>query len=500
MLGKKELKEVVTIGMRLTSEKDKNKLFSNMVNSAMEIAECDAGTLYIYEKGELHFKIMKTLSQKVNRGENGEKIDIPPVPLVEQNVCAYAALHRELINIRDVYENTKFDFTGAKKYDSITGYRTGSMLTIPLEDGEDTLVGVLQLMNKMDENGHFISFTEDDEFAIRSLGSMAAVSLSNMIYIEEIKKMMHSFTRAFAMAVDKRTPYNGTHTRKVTLYAGLLADKINEKHDLGKTKDYFDINRKEQLILAATLHDIGKMIVPLSVMNKSTRLEERLDKITDRFQILSLLYERDALKGKITDDENTRMQVYLRDAYKFICEKNAVGFLPPEDEQRILEIAEHTYGDSSREIPFLTKEEEACLLIRKGTLTEDERKIMESHVVMTKNILEGVHFNKKYEKVLKFASTHHELLDGSGYPDHLSGDELELETRILAVVDVYDALTCTDRPYKKPMPREKAFGILYDMAKEGKMEERLIAYLEEAVSGYTQEELEQAADEMFGGQ
>ena len=496
MLGVEELREVVNIGIQLTTEQNKNRLLEMMLKNAMDIAECDAATLYLYKDEALHFKIMKTLSQGVSKGENGEVIDLPPVPLVEGNVCAFSAIHRELINIRDVYDSDRFDFSGPKKYDAITGYRTGSMLVIPMLDAEDSLVGVLQLMNKLNEAGDFIAFTSDDEFAIRSLGSMAAISLSNMIYLEEIKLQMHSFARAFAAAVDARTPYNGTHTRKVTWYAGVLADEINRRHDAGKTEDYFDNNRKEQLQLAATLHDIGKMIVPLSVMNKETRLDSKLPRVESRFEILSLLYDRDTYKGRFSSEENENMQKYLQESLDFIREKNGVGFFPPDEMGRIDEIASHKYVyEDGRELAFLTEDEIADMKIVKGTLTADERLIMESHVVMTRKILEKVHFNRNYNKVIEYASTHHELLDGSGYPNHLTQEDLELETRILAIVDVYDALTCTDRPYKKPMPREKAFSILDCMVEEGKLEGRLLEYFKDAIADYSQAECEKLADD-----
>ncbi len=495
MLGREELREVVHIGIELTTEKDKNRLLEKMLIKAMDISGCDAGTLYLFRDNCLHFKIMKTLSQNVSRGEHGEEIDLPPVPLAEGNVCAYAAIHRELVNIADVYHSDRFDFSGPKKYDSITGYRTGSMLVIPMEDAENVLVGVLQLMNKLDENGNVIVFTEDDEFAIRSLGSMAAVSLSGMIYIDEIKEQLHSFVSAFATAVDERTPYNGSHTRKVTVYAGILADYINEKHRLGETEEYFDENRKEQLELAAALHDIGKMTVPLSVMNKATRLDDGLQKVEDRFRLLGAYCEIDYCKGRLTKEEYEEKSAYFTDSMEFIRAVNAAGFMPDEKLARVAEIAGHTYTtESGEEIPYLTEYEKNCLSIRKGTLTDEEREIMESHVVMTEKILDQVHFNVRYSNVKRFAASHHELLNGSGYPRHLTAEDLELESRILAVVDVYDALTCTDRPYKTPIPKPKAFGILHSMAEEGKLEDRLIVWLEEALRDVSDQDIE---DRMF---
>ena len=497
MLGIEELRQVVSIGIDLTTEKDRNKLLEKMLVKAMDISECDAGTLYLYRNNCLEFKIMKTLSMGVSQGEHGEKINLPPVPLKEESVCAYTAIHRELVNIEDVYTSDRFDFSGPRKYDSITGYRTGSMLVIPMEDAEDSLVGVLQLINKLNKDGNFIPFTSDDEFAIRSLGSMTAVSLSGMIYLDEVKDQMHSFVSAFATAVDARTPYNGSHTRKVTLYAGILADYMNKLHAEGKCDEYFDDNRREQLTLAAELHDIGKMIVPLEVMNKATRLDKELENVQERFELLKVLYERDMLKGSMTAEKEAETEKYLDESLAFILEVNGAGFLPDEKIERVKEIASHKYiYEDGRELPYLTDHEEECLSIRKGTLTDEERRIMESHVVMTEKILDQVHFNSHYSNIKKFAATHHECLNGTGYPNHLTAKELETESRILAVVDVYDALTCTDRPYKKPIPKPKAFGILHSMAGEGKLEDQLVTWLEEALKDITPEEIENRARTM----
>lgn len=483
MLTNKELREIVNIGIALTTEKNKNRLLEMILQKAMEISNCDAGTLYLYTGESLEFKIMKTLSQGVSKGENGEKIDLPPVPLKEENVCAYSVIHNELINIVDVYHSERFDFSGPKKYDSITGYRTKSMIVIPMEDAEGELVGVLQLMNSKDKEGNVIPFTSDAEFVLRSMGSQAAVSISNMKYVEEIKKQLYSFVSAFATAVDERTPYNGSHTRKVAVYAVILADYINRMYEQGKCEEYFDDNRREQLHLSAALHDIGKMIVPLSVMNKSTRLDGGLVKIEERFKLLKAYYEIDFLKEKISEDLFKERIQYLERSLTFITEIDNAGFLSDEKIARVEEIAGNVYEcENGTKLSYLTEIEKDCLCIRKGTLTQAEREIMESHVVMTHKILNKVHFSRNYSKVNLFASTHHEALNGTGYPNHLTADDLEMESRILAVVDVFDALTCTDRPYKKPMTKEKAFAILHDMAiREGKLEDRLVTWLEKAM-------------------
>ena len=494
MLTTSDLRDIVRISIELSAEKDKNRLLEKLLATAMDIAGCDAGTLYLSRGGTLVFRIMKTLSQGVSRGEHGEPIDLPPVALREENVCAFSAIHRELINIADVYHSDRFDFSGPKKYDAITGYRTGSMLVIPMEESEGELIGVLQLINKLDQNGSTIPFTEDDEFILQSLGSMTAVALANMIYTEEIKAQMHSFVQAFATAVDERTPYNGTHTRKVTIYADLLAGRINELHGQGLTEDFFDDARREQLVLSAALHDIGKMIVPLSVMNKATRLDAGLAAVQQRFAWLETLCEADMLRGRISREEYGAVLADLRESLAFLEEKNGAGFLPDEDLERIRSIGARVYTfPDGRTLPWLTEQELLCMQIRKGTLTQEERLVMESHAAMTRKILSKVRFNRRYARVIDFASQHHEYLNGTGYPEHLTAGDLALETRILTVVDVFDALTCTDRPYKVPIPRPRAFAILHDMAKDGQIEDRLVTCLEEALADIPAETVEQMA-------
>ena len=197
MLKRADLHEIVAISSELTTEKDKNLLLEKLLAEAMKITACDAGTLYIYEKGRLSFHIMKTLSQKVDRRR--KDMNLPPVELQEENVCAFSAIHREMVNIPDVYHSDRFDFSGPMRYDAMTGYRTGSMLVVPLEDSEEKLIGVLQLINKLDGGGEVIPFTEDDEFSLQALGSMTAVSLANMIYSELIKDSSKTFS-AFLFA------------------------------------------------------------------------------------------------------------------------------------------------------------------------------------------------------------------------------------------------------------------------------------------------------------
>ena len=482
MLDALETKEILKIGIEITTEKNKKRLLEKMLDKAIEISGGDAGTLYVVKDGKLFFEIMRTISMNVHKGGGDERIELPPVEYAEGNVCAYAAIHKELVNIADVYTSDKFDFSGPKKYDGITGYHTRSMLVIPMEDAENKVIGVLQLINKLDENGEIVSFTEDDAFVLRSLGSMAAVSMSNMIYLEDIKHQMHSFVQAFATAIDQRTPYNGSHTRMVTEYAVRVATRLNELYESDNGGERFDGIRIEQLSLAAGLHDIGKMIVPLSVMNKSTRLGDAVEAVKARFEHLRVLYERDMLRGDLPQSAYQEKLSELDGDIKIILEADTAGFLTDDALARVMQLSQHRYrGRDGSEIPYLTQNELHSLCVRKGTLTDEERRVMESHVVMTGTILSQVYFTETFENALRFASEHHEFLNGSGYPLGLAGDALAMETRILTAVDIFDALTCTDRPYKKPMPKDRAIGILRQMVDEGKLDGRVVDALDDVV-------------------
>lgn len=483
----RDFKNILNIGIALSTEKNQNRLLASILENGMSITNCDASTLYLYEDNQLIFKIMKTLSMGVSRGVDGEPIDdIPPVPMKEENVCAYTAIHREIVNIPDVYNSDRFDFSGPRQYDAITGYHTQSQLVIPLENSENELIGVLQLINAQDDKGNIVPFDEQYDIIIRSLGSMAAIELTNLNYVEALKAQLYSFVEALTTALDERTPYNASHTRNVEKYAALLADYIAGMHGRGLCEETFDDERKEKLQLAALLHDIGKMVVPLSVMNRATRLDAELAAVDARFELLKALYEADMLRGRITEDAYRETAAELESDIAFIHEIDSMGFLNDENYERVRRIASKRHvGDDGTVIPYLTGHETECLSIRRGTLTEKDREAMENHVVMTQKILDKVRFNKSYAMVPKWAASHHEFLNGTGYPGHLTAEELDLETRILTVVDVYDALTASDRPYKKPMPREKAIGILKSMAEEGKVELRLVEWLSEALAEQT---------------
>ena len=481
-----ELQALLDISIALSAEKDYNKLFNMIITKSMEISNCDAGTLYLLKDDKLEFKIMKTLSMGYDRGSDGSPIDMPPVELKEGNVCAYSVIHRETLSIDDVYEDDRFDFSGPKKYDSITGFHTQSMMTIPLIDSENKPVGVLQLINAMDKTGKIIPFAKSIQEVIYALASQTAIAVSNMRYQEELKEQLWSFAEALATAIDERTPYNATHTRQVAKYCGKLADYINELHEKGQEEEYFSVNRREQLVMGALLHDIGKIVTPLEVMNKATRLDGREADIERRLQIIDLTAKVDMLEGRLTEEEYKSVSDKAKEALDITLKVNGMGFLDDDTYSSLEAALDYEYDRGGEKMAFFTEEEKECLRVRKGTLTAKEREIMENHVVVTSKILDKVHFGNYFKDTPVWAGQHHECLNGKGYPNHLTAEDLKTDARIMAVADICDALLATDRPYKKPIPKEKAIDIMKDMADFGNIDAKLVGYMADILNAADQ--------------
>lgn len=466
--------KILETGIQLTAEHDFDRLLSKIIDCAMELTGCDGGTLYLYEDERLTFCIMKNQSLGINRnGKSGEQF--PPVPMNPKNVCACAAIQRRLLNIKDAYDCEEFDFSGPREYDKMTGYRTKSILVFPLVNHEDQLIGVVQLINALNEKGEVVPFPEESEKVVQSLGSQAAVAVSNMRFVQENEKLMLSITQVFTDAIDARIPYNYYHSRNVHLYVKMLVDYINRLHEQGRTSRCFSRENRDEILMAALMHDIGKLVIPNEVIDKDSRLGAGMDLIRERFGHLTALYHIDYLEGRITQNKWIEMKNRLVEGEKRVQEINRKNRLSQQEIAWVKELGACTYTNASgHKIPFLTLEELECLTIPQGNLTGAEREVIRSHVEYTVKYLQKMNFDKRYPHIIQWAGAHHELLDGSGYPKGLKGDEIPFEARILAVVDIFEALTSSDRPYKKSMETEKALDVLENMAGEGKIDPEVL--------------------------
>lgn len=473
---------VLETNLAITKEKDKDALLNLILTKSMDIAHCDAGTLYVLREDGLHFKIMKTRSMGIDRGADGSEINLPPVRLSRANVASYAALTGKIVNIPDVYHNDEFDFSGPKKYDSMTGYSTRSMLAVSLVDQDNQVLGVMQFLNVIDRNGELRAFDPGLEKMIEILAAQAAITLQQVNYVNEIHQQIWSFTAALAEEIDRRTPYNGSHTRKVAQYSEDIARHMNRLYEEGKSNEFFSEQRIEQLTMAALLHDIGKMIVPVSVMNKATRLGDHEEPLRQRLKYIALKYRVACLRGAITEAEYEEKCRAIDSALATAEKVNMAGFVNDALLAEMQPYFDLVYRDEEEIIPYFTEEEKKCLTIRKGTLTDEERAVMEGHVIMTEKILEKVHFNKDYKMAPVFAGQHHEYLNGRGYPRHLTAEQIPMESRILTVADIADALLAADRPYKKAFPKEKTIAILRSMVADGSLDGTIVEYLEDVLN------------------
>ena len=472
-----DLNRMIAIAIDLSAEKDFDTLMQKILLEAMEVCHCDAGTVYMKEKDHLNFHTVYTKSKGIPAAEQSRNANLPPVPLSRSHVCACAVIDNKMINLPDVYESKEYDFTGAQRYDAINDYRTGSMLVIPMCDEKGEIIGVLQLINSLDESGNTIPFDPAYEQIVSALASLAAVSLNNHKLAQEVTDLLHSFVRVMVDAIDARSSYNATHTKSMVKYAAKFLAWLDETDQDWKLPE----EKKDAFLMSVWLHDIGKLIVPLEIMDKPDRLGKHYSAIKSRIEIAQLMERLRAFECPDAADECRRREQSFSKAWEEIEAANTAGFL---DDERIAQLCE--YGKllcrdaSGKEIRLLTDEELEAVTVRKGTLTDDERRSMESHVTYTARMLSQMNFRGIYEDVPFWAGAHHELLNGAGYPKGLSGEDIPNEVRLLTILDIYDALTAEDRPYKPAIAPGKAFMILHDMASEGGLDGHLLGLFEES--------------------
>jgi len=489
------INKLIQIGLALSIEKDINALLEKIVDEARSLTNADAGTLYICDetRTNLDFSILQNDTMGTRLGGKGEKeINLPKVPLYIDrkpnyaNVSSYVALTGKTVNIPDVYTTEKFDFTGPREYDKKTGYRSKSMMVHPMINHENDVIGVLQLLNAQDpDTGEVIPFAKEFNLLIGALASQAAVALNNAQLVKSMRELLYSFIEIIAKAIDEKSPYTGGHIKLVVQISMMIAEKINES-DTGPFKDtFFNEDQLEELRLAAWMHDVGKITTPEYVVDKSTKLEtvfDRIHLIELRFQLIEQLivnkYEKQINKARLKKLENNQIQDLIqsrdkeiekiKDDFSFIqSSSNSGEYMRDENVERIKSIAQKSYTFNGRDFNYLTDDEVDNLCIRRGTLTDEERKIIENHSIMTYKMLEPLPFPRHLLNVPLYASGHHERVDGKGYPYGVDTPDLSIQARIMAIADIFEALTAKDRPYRGPMKLSQAIDILRSMKESG---------------------------------
>ena len=331
------------------------------------------------------------------------------------------------------------------------------------KEGVRYLIVTTSLLMKGDEKIALIAVVTDRT-------DLVGLFNDNKKLAHQIIVTMNSFVEVLVTAIDEKSSYNANHTKNMVRYAGRYLKSIG-KEDTPK----IDSDRMDPFIMSIWLHDIGKILIPPEIMDKPTRLGDRLDDVLHKIEVTKLMIRIKVLQDDISLQEADRRNAELDEARELICNYNTEGFLNQEKLDDIKRISKLDCFDANGNIiPMFDDKEYESITVVRGTLTPEERAVIESHVSLTARLLSKMNFDGDYKMVPFWASTHHEMIDGSGYPDHLSGDQIPWETRLLSIIDIYDALTAEDRPYKSPMPPEKAFSVLRDMADKGRIDKDLL--------------------------
>lgn len=475
LTDKDTIEKLIKIGTALSVERNLSELLRMIVTELRAVVAADKATLFLIdkEKNELLFHIPGDESLKEVR-----------LPLNRKSIAGYVAMTNDPLRIADVYElpeSTPYKFN--KDIDKQTGYRTTSMLTLPMIDHKSETIGVIQLINKT-VNNKIIPFDCDDESLLSAIASQAAVSIENARLYSDIEHFFASFLRALASAIEARDPVTKGHSRRVAMYSEAIAKAMKK----------FSESEIKELIYSAWLHDVGKIGVKEYVLNKKNKLsDDEIEVIHERFQVIKnaiLLRNQEEIIKRIKENPTRvdSIEAIINEQkalaenefsiidgyYKLIEEKNRPGFVSDDDKRILSEISQKTYMDPGGHLKhYLTRPEMENLIINRGNLTQVERENMDSHVLYTWDILSEIPFTKELKNVPFFASMHHERLDGSGYPFKYSSDKVPIQARILAIADIYDALTAQDRPYKKPIPRGKALDILEEMVDSGQLDREI---------------------------
>lgn len=481
-----QIKALNEIGIALSAEQDPNRLLERILAGAQSLTHADGGTLYLLREGRLHFTIMQTHTLGIASGGSGEAITLPPIPLYDdagrpnhKTVSAHAALSGRTINIADIRTATDFDFSGTLAYDRRTGYQSRSFLTIPMYNHACEVIGVLQLINAQNSSGEVVPFSYEFERLGESLASQAAIALTNQQLINDLRQLLEKFIEAIDAAIDDKSPYTSGHCRRVPELAMLMAEAIN-RNNIGPLANFtLDDKALYELKIAALLHDCGKISTPVHIVDKATKLEtifDRIELLETRIELLKrdaeiawLKKQLDINSDHINDcNEYQLLLQQLDEELTFLrrCNKGS-EFMSTDDQVRVRTIASRQWQCSGETRQLLTDEEVYNLNIEKGTLTAEERKQINGHIVTTQRMLEALPFPRHLTNVPEIASAHHERMDGKGYPKGLRREEMSIQARLMGIADIFEALTAADRPYKKAMSISQALTILGHMKNDG---------------------------------
>ncbi|WP_052065595.1 HD family phosphohydrolase [Thalassospira australica] len=524
------LAELVDLGIALSAEQGREGLNQKILMAARNFTNADGGSLYLVnrEESELQFRILMndTLNTFFVSGREAEK-PFPPLPLYDDegrpnhtNIATYVALSGKSINIKDAYATDGFDFSGTRAFDAKTGYRSKSFLTVPLKNTRGVVIGVLQLINARDHDGNVIAFDAEIEPIINALASQAAVAIENRRLLVAQRDLMESFVRVLGHAIDAKSPHTADHCSRVPVIARMLAQAAVDDKQGPFSNFYLTDMEWYELDLAAWLHDCGKIVTPDHVMEKATKLEtihNRIHEVRTRFEVLRRDAEIDMLKRQLAGEDAAECEAdfnkkvsELEAQFALVADANigdaeidtdAIYALHDIAEIKWTRHFDRTLGLSWSENERLTDAdlvtqrepgEETLLMDREdhiylgfnrgelynlsvptGTLTSEERQVINDHVVITQDMLAQLPYPRELQRIPAIAGNHHEKMDGSGYPHGLTGEDMGILEKVMVIADIFEALTAVDRPYKRPKLLSECIAILADMRDKGQIDNDL---------------------------
>jgi HD-GYP domain-containing protein (c-di-GMP phosphodiesterase class II) len=505
----RELREVSAVGIALSAERDHSVLLTKILSKARELSRADAGSLYLLDTvhGEdvLRWKLAQNDSIDVEAFE--EKV----LPITRTSLAGYVALTGETLVIDDAYNLPPgAEYTINTSFDEVNSYLTRSMLVFPMTNHAGEIIGVLQLINRKRAGApakltaatvphEVIPFDAEIVELMRSLAGQAAVAVENNLLYESIERLFEGFVTAAVTAIEQRDPTTSGHSFRVADLTVELA-KIVDRVENGPYREVrFTVDQIKEIRYASLLHDFGKVGVREQVLVKEKKLYPlQLDTIRARFDFAIKSVENEANKRKIDyllqygrdgydkfveqiDDEALRETEQLQKDFTFVAQSNEPTVLPEGEFQYLQQIVEREFEDLRGNHRRLVNPEEARILsIRKGNLDSSERLEIESHVTHTFHFLQKIPWTKDLSNVANIAYAHHEKLNGRGYPRRLSAAEIPVQSRMMTVSDIYDALTANDRPYKRAVPTDRALDILKMETNDGLLDPSLVGLFIEA--------------------
>lgn len=480
-------------GLALSSERNRDQLLETILVEAQGVCHADGGTLYLRnDRDELYFAILRndTLGLRLG-GTTGRGVDLPPIPTLDEsgqpnhhNVASFAVHSKQSVNIFDAYDAAGFDFSGTREFDSAHGYRSRSFLTIPLQNSEGFVLGVLQLINaRRPGTNSVVAFRHEDQLIVEAFASQAGIAIDNRNLLDGQRELLESFIVMIAGAIDAKSPYTGAHCERVPVLTEMLTRSLCEATS-GPFAG-FTLSEEEwyELHIAAWLHDCGKVVTPTHLMDKATKLErvhDRIHGVRTRFEVLrrdariaylEATVERPPEQRALLEAAHLAHLAELEDELALVERSNIGGeFISPEEQARIRAIGKRSYVEDGKRVPLLSADEVENLCISRGTLTHEERIVINGHMVQTVRMLEALPFPRHLRRVPEYAGGHHERMDGKGYPKGLFAGDMSIPARVLAIADVFEALTATDRPYKRGKTLSETMRIMGNMKRENHLD------------------------------